>query len=307
MAGQVGHKSEATWGTAVTVDTFVPMLSASISIDEGYMRPGGIRAGRRTRVPARLGRRVVSGSNELELPNTSIASLLKHLFGAVVTTGAGPYTHTFTPGPAVSKSQTIQVGVEDSSGTVRPFTASGAKVDSFALSGAVGDYAKLKYDYTAKDIVTATALASASYSTISPFGFLDVAISVNGGAVVSANAFTFSGAKGLKKDRHVLGSRLIREQLEQEKFEYTTEVTADFDDFTLFNLGVAGTQVASVITISNGTESLTITCSGQVIGEPPSLASNSLEPQTIKLDHSHATADASTVTAVLINSEASAA
>src|SRR5678816_762223 len=113
MAGQVGWESESTWGTAVTVDTFVPMVNWSLEIDEGYLRPKGIRAGRRTRNPGQLGARKVSGTMELELPNKSVAVLFKHLFGAVVTTGAGPYTHTYTPGPAVSKSLTMQGGIED--------------------------------------------------------------------------------------------------------------------------------------------------------------------------------------------------
>lgn len=307
MAGQIGHKSEASWGTAVTVDTFVPVLSANLTIDEGYIRSEGIRAGRRTRNPARLGRRTIGGNVELELPNTSVAALLKHLFGAVSTTGAGPYTHTYTPGAHASKSLTVQTGIEDAGGTVRPFTASGAKINGWTISAAIGELARLSYEFSAKDVTTGTALATASYASTTPFSFVDASVSVNGSAVASANAFTLTASKGLRADRHVLGSRLIREQLEQERFEFITEITADFDDLTLFALAEAATQVASVITLSNGTESLVITCSGQVVGDPPSLTSNGLEPQTIRVDHSHASSDASAITAVLTNSEASAA
>lgn len=307
MAGQVGWKSESTWGTAVTVDTFVPVTEWSLDIDEGYMRPAGIRAGRRTRNPARLGARKVSGTIEMELPNVGVAALLKHLFGAVSTTGAGPYTHTYTPGAHVSKSLTMQGGIEDATGTVRPFTASGVKSGGWELSCAVGEFAMLSVDWTAKDIVTATALATASYPTIAPFTFVEGSITVNGSAVASANSVTLSASKGLRDDRHVLGSRLIREQLEQQHFEFTSEIEADFEDLTLFNLGVAATQVASVLTFNNGTDSLTITCSGQVIGDPPSLTGIGLESQTIRLDHSHASTDAGAITAVLVNTESTAA
>lgn len=308
MAGQVGWKSEGTWGTGVTVDTFVPALAANLEIDEGYLRPAGIRAGRRTRNPGRVGARKVGGSVELELPNVSVAALLKHLFGAVATTGAGPYTHTYTPGAVLADSLTLQTGVQDAAGTVQPFTATGVKPGSWELSCAVGEYAKLSFDWTGKDVVTATALASASYAAgLTPFTFVEGSISVNGSAVASANNVTFSCDKGLRDERHVLGSRYIREQLEEDRFEFTSEIEADFDDLTLFALGPAATQVASVLTFSNGTDSLVITCSGQVIGDPPSLTSNGLESQTIRLEHSHATSDASAVTAVLINTEASAA
>lgn len=308
MAGQVGWKTESTWGTAVTVDTFVPVTSASLDIDEGYLRPAGIRAGRRTRNPGRVGARKVSGSVELELPNVSVAALMKHMFGAVSTTGAGPYTHTYTPGAHVGKSLTQQVGVTDAGGTTRPFTASGVKLGGWSLSCAVGDFAKLSYDWTAKDVVTATALATATYASgLTPFTFVEGSISVNGSTVGSARSVTLSASKGLRDERHVLGSRYIKEQLEEDHFEFTSEIEADFEDLTLFALAPAATQVASVLTFNNGTDTLTITCSGQVIGDPPSLTSVGLESQTIRLEHSHATSDASAIQAVLVNTEASAA
>lgn len=307
MAGQVGLKTEVTFGTGVTPDIFVPVLSSSLNVDEGYIRSEGIRAGRRTRNPARLGRRVLGATVEQELYNGSIATLLKHAFGGVSTAGAGPYTHTFTPGAHLAKSFTFQVGIEDTAGTVNPFTLTGAKMPSWSLSAAVGELAKFRYDVVAKDATTATGLATASYSTLTPFSFVEASITVNGSAVASANAVTISCNKGLRTDRHVLGSRLILEPREQDRFEFVTEITADFDALTLYNLSVAATQVASVLTISNGTESLTITCSGQVVGDPPSLESQGIESQTIRLDHSHASSDASAITAVLVDSEASAA
>lgn len=308
MAGQVGWKSESVWGTAVTVDTFMPVLSADMNIDEGYLRSEGIRAGRYTRSPARLGARVVAGSVEMELPNTSIAALLKHALGGVATTGTGPYTHTFTPATPTSKSLTLQVGIEDAGGTVRPFTASGVKLGGWSIACTVGELARLSFDWTAKDVVTATALATASYSaSLVPFTFIEGSITVDGSAVASARSVTLTAAKNLRDDRHVIGSRYIREQLAEGHWEITSEITADFDDLTLFALAVAGTQVGSVLTFDNGTETLTITTSGQVVGDAPSLTGTGVEEQTIRLDHSSATSDAATITAVLVNSEASAA
>jgi hypothetical protein len=308
MAGQVGWKSEGTWGTGVVVDTFVPVTGASLNIDEGYIRDRGIRAGRRTPNPARLGARKVSGNVALELPNVSLATLMLHMFGAVNTTGDGPYTHTFTPGAHLNKSLTLQVGIEDAGGTVRAFTATGAKIGGWSISCNVGELAQLSVDWTGRDVVTDTALATASYAAgLTPFIFTEGSISVNGSPVASANAVTLTASKGLSDSRHVLGSRYIRQQLESQHFEFSSQITADFDDLTLFNLGPAATQVASVLTFSNGTQSLTITTSGKVVGDPPSLSGIGLEPQTIKLDHSSATSDANTITAVLVNAETSAA
>lgn len=308
MAGQVAWKTESVYGTGVTPDVFMPVLESKLTIDEGYLRPSGIRAGRRTRNPAVLGARKVTGSTSFELPNVSIAALFKHLFGAVGTTGTNPYTHTFTPGAHLSKSLTLQVGINDAADTVQPFTATGVKVDGWQIDCKVGELAKLSADWTAQTVVTATSLASASYASgLTPFTFVQGTISVNGSAVASAKSATLKCTKGLRNDRNVLGSRLIKEQLEQDRFDFSSEITADFDNLTIFALGVAATQVASVLTFNNGTDTLTITTSGQVVGDPPSLTTNGLEEQTIRLDHSHATADASAITAVLVNTEASAA
>ena len=308
MAGQVGWKSEATWGTGVVVDTFMPVLNADVTIDEGYMRSAGIRAGRRTRSPGRLGAKTVGGTVNMELPNLSVATLFKHLLGAVSTTGVGPYVHTFTPGEHVGKSLTLQVGIEDADGTVQPFTFTGTKINQATISCTVGELAQLSFDHSSKDYTTGTALAAASYASgLQPFSFVEGAITVDGSPVASATSATLSINKGLKTDRHRIGSRLINEQLEQDHFDITTEVTAEFEDLTLFNLIAAGTQVASVLTFDNGTEDLVITTHGQIVGDPPSLTNPGIEEQTIRLDHSSATSDADTISMVLTNSEASAA
>lgn len=309
MAGQAGWKSEVTWGTGVVVDTFVPVTGSSLEVDQGPLRPAGIRAGRVTRSAGMPGAKKVSGTVEMELPNVEIATLFKHLFGAVATSGAGPtYTHTYTPDTSVGDSLTFQSGVEAADGTVYPFTATGMKPGSWQLKCAVGEFAMLSVDWTARDVTNATALATASYPAgLVPFTFVQGAISVDGAPVVSANSVTLTFNKGLRDDRHVLGSRLIREQLEEEHWEISSEINADFDDLTIWALADPMTVVESVLDFDNGADSLVITCSGQVIGDPPSLTKIGLESQTIRLDHSSDVDDAGTIEAVLVNTEASAA
>lgn len=308
MGGSVGWKSESVWGTPVTVDTFMPVLSADMSIDEGYLRSNAIRAGRRTRSLGRLGAKTVGATVDMELPNLSLATLLKHVLGAVSTSGAGPYEHVFTPGEHSGKSLTVQVGIEDSGGTARPFTLSGTKVNSATVSCTVGELAQLSVDLTSRDYTTATALATPSYAAdLIPFTFIEGAVEVNGSPVASARAATLTINKGLKTDRHVIGSPLIREQVEQDHFEITTEITADFDSLTLFNLIAAGTAVTSVLTFDNGSETLVVETNGQIVGDPPSLTNPGIEEQTIRLDHSSNTSDAHTITVTLTNDEASAA
>src|SRR5687767_10142312 len=99
IAGQIGFKSETTWGTAVTVDKFHPgLLNESIKQDIARIESQGIRAGRRVSHTWKAGAKTVGGDIAIELFNVPMATLLSHMFGTVNTTGSGPYTHTATPG-----------------------------------------------------------------------------------------------------------------------------------------------------------------------------------------------------------------
>lgn len=206
MAGQWGRKRETTWGVPVVVDDFYPVENASVTVDPGWMRPKGIRAGRRTRNPAQRGRLVVKGNTKMELLTTPSASILLDLFGAV--SGSGPLT--FTPGSA-NESFTSQAAMTDSSGTVRPVTAYGCKIDDFTLAAAVGEYVTLDLNYTAKNATlhrsvadgvttnTSTAITSATGAFTAsdvgrPITGTGIAAGTTIAAVTSATAATLSAA-----------------------------------------------------------------------------------------------------------------
>lgn len=161
MSGQFGFAKETAWATPAAIDTFVPVLEASHTIDEGLMTPAGIRAGRVTESPGQLGARKVSGRCRLEVPNLPFKELLEQMCGTLGTAGAGPYTHTATPS-APSTSLTLQAGVTNASDTTEPFTAWGAKMSSWELSLAVGAYAILAFDWTAQDITVHRSVSDAA-------------------------------------------------------------------------------------------------------------------------------------------------
>src|SRR5690349_4438460 len=111
MAGQFGLATESVFNTGVTVTKFIEPDSVSQTYDPGWIPVDGIRAGRRLARPPKLGSIKAGGSVTTKLQNTSIATLLGHVFGAVNTTGSGPYAHAYSLGSA--RSFTAQVGVED--------------------------------------------------------------------------------------------------------------------------------------------------------------------------------------------------
>lgn len=308
MAGQFGLATESTWGTAVAVSKFFEPGAVNQTVDEGWLRPAGIRAGRRLQRPPKPGARTVTGQVRLdELPNTGgVATLLKHAFGSVVTTGSGPYTHTYSLG--APGSFTAQVGIEDEGGTVRPFTHEGCVLTQAEIGAAVGQFARITADWSAEDVVTGTALATASYaSDLDPFTFVEGSLSLDGTILASTRSAMIRVGKALNTTRHRLGSRLIRRQREQGKWPITGTIECDFEDLDMVNAMVAATELDLELALDNGTDSLTITATIQMIGNFPSLTTNGLEAQTLNFEVNAAGADSAAFTAVLVNDESSAA
>jgi hypothetical protein len=116
--------------------------------DRTRLESGGIIAGRRVLTSDQWsgGDVTVSGSVQHELYNRGLGKIFTAMFGTVVTTGAGPYTHTFTPGDLTGDALTVQVGRPATNGTVYPFTYAGMKVTSWEIACAAGEIATLGMD-----------------------------------------------------------------------------------------------------------------------------------------------------------------
>ncbi len=305
VAGQLGFKTETVYGTAVTVDQFhTGYLSDNPVREQPALVSNAIRAGRRTPSCISTGAKSVAGPFKTELYAAPLATQLKHMFGTIATTGAGPYTHTASPGTVDDKSFTAQVGIPDSGGTVRPFTYKGCKIEGWALSATAGEIATLDLDVVAQDYVTATALASASYLSGCPFTFVQGSVSVAGSALAEVEKFTLSAARPLRK-KHRVGSALIMTPVELGRTVYAIEIDTEFTDLTLHDL--ANTGVAVVLAFSDGTYSFTVTMNAWVMPSTPTIGGGDSETAFQFKAECYGSTDATAITAVLINGEASAA
>lgn len=307
LAGQFGYKSETTVGTGVTVDKFLPITSESVKANRERLESNGVRAGRLTRQYWKAGKTTINGSIALDLWNLDVGTLLLHCFGAVNTTGTGPYTHTFTPSDLTGKALTIQFGRPDLSGTVRAFTYAGCKVSGWSLSANVGEIASMDLDIVAMSETTATALATASYDTsLEPFVFTEASLTV-GGSALAVKSVEINGDNANSDERFKIGSGNAQEYLEQDFRSFTGSLVADFEDLTEYNYVVNSTENALVLTFDNGTESLVVTCAVRWDGETPALSGPELLEQPLQFTCTSTTSDAAAITAVLINGDASAA
>jgi hypothetical protein len=310
MAGfksQLGFKEESTYGTRVVPDRFLEFVSEGIKLTRQRIDSRGIRAGRRTLHRWNAGIQEAAGPFEIELAAQGTGLLLKHLFGAVSTAGTNPYTHTFTPGILNGKSLTVQFNKPDIS-TDRPFDYTGVKCTSWELGLKVGELAMLTVETYGTHEQTDQSLASVSYpGTYTPFVFTHGSLTI-AAAEYEIEAITLTGDNALKTGRHFMRAsnpERPKEPLENGQRDYGGTIDSEFRDLTAYNRFVNGTEAALVLTLNAGASAqLTITTNVRFDGETPGVADMGLLDQPLPFKCLHATADASAITAALVNADA---
>lgn len=306
LSSQLGYGAESTVGTGVTPTRFLPHASVKIQQKIDRLESKGTIAGRRV-LDANLwatGNITVSGAVRHELYNHQMTLLMKHAFGGYAVTGAGPYTHTMTPGDLYGLGLTIQAGIPDISGTVQPFTWAGCKVAKWELACKTGEIVEWGMDVVGMSETTATALASASYGTLTPITFLHGALTVSG-SDFPAKAITLAGDNKLDAGRRKIGSATILEPIEADLREYGGTITAEFTNLTAYNRFVNGTTGALVLALTSGSDSYTFTANVRYDGETPSVNGRGVVELTLPFK-CIGTTDAAALTLVAVNSDATA-
>lgn len=173
LSSQFGIADEVTYGVPVAPTRFWPLREGSdgLSFPDATHESDSIYAGARVSREAQRspGRVAPAGDVGMELFAPSIGLLFKHMFGTVNTSGAGPYTHTYTPGDLTGKSFTAQSGrTYSGDGTVYPFTYSGCKVASWEIACEEGAAATLGVSIIAKDEILYRTVADGATTNSSP-------------------------------------------------------------------------------------------------------------------------------------------
>jgi hypothetical protein len=185
LGGQIGLAPEVTYGTPVAPTKF---LEGTFNIKDTsqYVIGGGVAAGRMQRLGSRRVKSLfgASGNIEQEVTNKGMGLLLQALMGTTVTPviqGEGPgYLQTHTFADPWGKFFTAQAGLPDvSTGTSRPYTATGCKVLSAEFKCGVGELLTSTWEIDARELVEDLALAAASYpTTLAPFNFVQMEVKV---------------------------------------------------------------------------------------------------------------------------------
>lgn len=168
-----GIKTESTWGTPVTAGAvFLAITRFSVGAKRQKMRPGHLMpaAGVTThRTPMDVVTVGVSASGDVEFVpkynDKAWTTMLRHMMhNAAVTTGAGPYLHTFTiadsrPGLTLQKL--------DGSGplTNNARIVSGAVVSAWEMSISARNFLRVKASFVARDVADPTAYSGTPLAT----------------------------------------------------------------------------------------------------------------------------------------------
>lgn len=306
ISGQLMLAEESTWGTAVTVTRAYELLSESIDYELARVESEGIRSGQRVirSDDWTTGTRRVSGSVELELTTKNMALLFKHAMGSVVTSGAGPYTHTCTPGDLTGKGLTIQVGRPSSDGTVQPFTFNGAKVSGWELGFGLDETTRLTLNVVGKDQSTGTSLAVASYTASNDLlAFTHGAITVADSAI-KVKSGSVKGENPMNTDRIFLGESTVNEPIENGRRDYTFDFTAEFESLAALNRVVNGTEAAVSLSFTRSGSSVTVTGNVRFDKGMPSLGGFEMLEQPLSGRFVATGADSTAITVAVVSTEA---
>jgi hypothetical protein len=246
IGSQVGVAVESTYGTYVAPTKFIQARKVSVKKVKNTVTTGGLGAGRLIQLGTR---RVVTtkaggGTLECEFVNKGMGLLVQALMGTTVTpvqqASTTAYLQTHTLADPTGKFLTVQAGVPDTTGTVRPYSFLGTKVTGATFTFEVDKEVSSSFELDSRDVTEAQTIVAASYvASTRPFVGTDTSVKVgtfgSEAAVTGVTKATVKIDRALNTDRFYFGSLGLKaEPLIGGYAKITGTISADFVDKTIF-------------------------------------------------------------------------
>lgn len=248
----IGIGAETTYGTAVAPTKFLQFDEESIKLDQKYLpKPTIYGVGVTRRVKSR---KSVGGGLKLALAYTGFELLHKHIMGAVATTGAGPYTHTFTRAAALPTGLTLHVNRDAASvGVGTAFNYEGCQVNKATWSaGREENFLSLALEFVGEDCSNGN-IATPSFATFDGITWDTIACELQSTAF-PCQSFEVTLDNNLAADRFKLG-QLTRIGLGRAGASTVSgKFTLEFQDLVVFNYWKNLTEVDLKFTATSGTK-----------------------------------------------------
>lgn len=225
--GYVGYGVEVTEGTFVAPTKYIPVTSFSFEDSNDFITPDQIRHSR-DRYIAMAAPYAVSGSMEMELIPTDVASLLKSAFAATVVSGAytgSAYQHVFTPASAEPT-----FTFESSAADILVMRYSGVRVNTIEIKAAFGEIVTASFGLEGVNRQKQGSASTPTYTDIVPFHFSGADIKVDSGTLLTTvKEFTFGVNNNIERIGTLRKTRSWK-RLALGMREVTLALTIDFTD-----------------------------------------------------------------------------
>lgn len=247
LGGQIGFVNESTYGTFVAPTKFLEFTKESLVLRKQTAQSGGVAAGRLLPLSSRrvLTTQDGGGSIDFEVTNKLMGLLLQALMGTTVTpvqqgvTTAYLQTHILVD--VAGKSLTIQKGVPLTTGTVTDKSFVGCKIVSAEFSCETSGMLMCTLEIDSKQCDETQTLAVASYPSVSPFHFGQMAVKT--GTYASEAALDGIRKVSVKierpqaTDRYYAGQAgLKKEPISNDLVKITGSIDRDYVDTTTDDL-----------------------------------------------------------------------
>lgn len=248
---------ESVYGTAVTPTEPLEATGWDVKLERATEKIHGIR-GFSARAIVELNK-IVRGTVTTKLNPEEIGLMLKALYGAVTTSGAGPYTHTYPPStgiPATGRagvSLTAQGRVDGS----LCFNWAGVKITSMALTVNPDRTAEIVWGIQGSVADSAASPATPTFPTLRTFALPQLTIQFDG-VSLDARSLDLQAAFEVDAPFTAGSASLQKEPAETSEFGVSATIEVIFENMTQYNKFAAHTDVDVSIVMSDGTQSLTI-------------------------------------------------
>lgn len=245
LGAHLGIAPETTYGTYVAPTSFLQPNKVNLKKVKNTDQSASIASGRL--LAAAAGRQVTTlaanGSIDIDVANRKMGLLLQALMGTTVTPvvlTAPAYQQTHTLADTFGKSLSIQVGLPDAAGVVRPYSYTGCKVTSASFDVEVAKIISASFEIDAQDVVESQALASPAYPvTVRPFVGTQTSIKIGTyGAEAAVTGVTKASVKierNVDTERFYLGALGKKaEPIANGFVGISGTISADYVDKTVF-------------------------------------------------------------------------
>lgn len=254
QSGQLGFGDETTYGTAVTPDKFLPLLSEDTDKHYVPIIDESVFAGRRFRLGEQevAGNLVAGGSFQTNVYGEGMRKLLTALFGVETWPGTGTPTRSsvYTPGDLSDDSLTVELNAPSSAGD-QVKTLDGVMITGASFEYRQGQLIVVTWDIIAQDLVRGTSPTSATIAAMLPLKAVGNTMSLTGMTTPVPKSVRIRVDNGLVVDRRSITTDEILQPKESGVRKVTADIVYEFDQVDAITAHTAHTEVDLALTASD--------------------------------------------------------